>query len=312
MSLQEIPVLVTGGNGFVGGRVAAGLAAAGAEVRALVRRPGDHPGLESPRVVQVEGDFVDPETARRACAGRAFVVHAAATLGESLADARRVNAGGTGGLAAAAREAGCRRFVHISTISVYDWSRVQGIVDETAPLKAGDGPFPHSPAASPFYGLSKADAERALQAEMARGLPATILRLGAVFGLHPTSSWSVLVPDKVRQGEVTVSRDGAGLLPVTHVDNVWHAVELALALPAAIGRAYNIVDEEVTMRRYLEEVRSWFPGAAAEPREAEEPEKESFVGRCSGERIRAELGYRPLRTYREGMEEAAAWWREAR
>lgn len=306
-NLQNLPILVTGGSGFVGSHLASRLAAAGAQVRALVRKRGDHPGLGSPNITQMEGDFVDPATARRACEGMAFVVHSAATIGSDLADARRVNAHGTAVLAAAAREAGCRRFVQISTISVYDFSQGPPVFDETAPLKAIEKAYPHTPAASPHYGLTKAEAERALQAEMERGLEATILRLGAVLGVHPTSSWAISVPAKIRQGKVSLA--GGSALPWTHVENVGLAMELALALPAAAGRAYNVVDGHVSFRQYVEDVRSWFPDAPPAPG-AEEPEKpqSSFVSHCSNDRIRAELGYVPRKTYEDGMAEAKAWW----
>src|SRR6185295_14452944 len=173
-------------------------------------------------------------------------------------------------------------------------------------------PYPHTPAAAPYYGLSKAEAERALQAEMERGLAATILRLGAVLGVHPTSSWAVLVPAKIREGQVSLA--GGSALPWTHVENVGLAMELALANPAAIGRAYNVVDGHVSWRQYVEDVRSWFPDAPPAPGEPEAPSGGggSFVSRCSNDRIRSELGYAPLRSYEEGMAEAEEWWRARR
>jgi nucleoside-diphosphate-sugar epimerase len=310
--LQGRTVLLTGGSGFVGGYLASRLAAAGAQVWALVRQRGDHPGLESSNVTQIEGDFVDPATARGACAGAEIVVHSAATLGADYADAERVNVYGTAVLAAAAREAGCRRFVHISTISVYDWQAAGADGSEDAPLKVLGKSYAFSPAASPHYGLSKAEGERALRAEMERGLPATIFRLGAVLGVHPTSSWAMVVPERIRKGEVTLYNDGTDPLPWTHVENVWHAIELALARPESIGRAYNVVDGHVTMGRYVEDVRSWFPGAPPAPVQPRDPSSSPFVGRSAHDRLPAELGYAPLRTYEAGMAEAAAWWeREA-
>lgn len=308
MTLSGISVLLTGGSGFVGGALAARLAAAGARVRALVRRRGDHPGLESPRITQMEGDFVDPSTAREACAGMEIVLHSAATIGADYADAERVNVHGTAGLAAAAREAGCRRFLHISTISVYDWEAPGADGSEDAPLKVLGKRYAFSPAASPHYGLSKAEGERALRAEMERGLPATIFRLGAVLGVHPTSSWAAVVPARIRRGEVTLYNGGADPLPWTHVDNVGRAIELALGNPASIGRAYNVVDGHVTMGRYVEDVRSWFPDAPPAPVQPRDPSSAPFVGRSAHHRLPAELGYAPLRTYEEGMAEAAAWW----
>jgi nucleoside-diphosphate-sugar epimerase len=308
MDFRDTHVLLTGGSGFVGGALAARLAAAGARVRALVRRRGDHPGLESPNIAQMEGDFVDPATAREACAGIEIVLHCAATIGADYADAERVNVGGTAGLAAAAREAGCRRFLHISTISVYDWEAPGADGSEDAPLKVLGKSYAFSPAASPHYGLSKAEGERALRAEMERGLPATIFRLGAVLGVHPTSSWAAVVPERIRKGEVTLYNGGTDPLPWTHADNVGHAIELALQQPKSIGRAYNGVDGHITMGRYVEDVRSWFPGAPPAPVQPRDPSSAPFVGRSAHDRLPAELGYAPLRSYEEGMAEAAAWW----
>jgi nucleoside-diphosphate-sugar epimerase len=311
MNLTDVPVLVTGGSGFVGSRIAAWLANEGAKVLALVRRADAHPGLESPRITQVEGDFTDPVTAQRVCAGQVLVIHAAATISRDLTDALRVNATGTGVLAAAARIAGCRRFIHISTLSVYDFQTGAQSFDEDSPLRVLGGNYAHSPAASPFYGTTKAEGERALQVEMDRGLPATIFRLAAVLGVHPTSGWAVKVPAKVRDGQVALRGEGRDVLPWTHVDNVVHAIALALDRPVSVGRAYNITDGDVTWRDFAGEMRAWFPGAPPLPVIPPEQVKPSdiFIRHCAGDRVRAELGYAPVRSYAEGMAEAGAWWR---
>ncbi len=315
MNWTDQKVLVTGGTGFIGGSLAERLASAGAKVRAIVRRKEDSPWLAN--VEQMEGDFTDPEAARRVCEGQSIVIHAAASIGGDRDEQRRVNAAGTAGLAAAARLAGCRRFVHISTISVYDWEAAREVdpglapaaeFDETTPLKGGDGTFAHSPAGTPWYGITKAEAEKALEREMALGLPATIFRLGAVLGAHPSSYWAVKIPTAVRAGKVPLVADGIGPLPWTHIENLGHAIDLAVENPVAVGRAYNVVDGHVTMGRYVEDVRAWFPDALPAPRK-DAPKGGTFAERCSGERIRRELGYAPIRSYEDGMAEAAAWWR---
>ena len=303
-------MLVTGGSGFVGSRIAEWLANEGAAVTALVRRAGAHPGLGSPRVTQVEGDFTDPATAERVCAGKAQVFHAAATISKDLDDALHVNATGTRRLAAAARRAGCRRFVHLSTLSVYDFQTGAESFDEDSPLRVLGKNYAHSPAASPYYGTSKAEAERALQSEMALGLPATIFRLAAVLGVHPTSGWAIKVPAKVRDGQVPLRGAGLDILPWTHVDNVVRAIALSLDRPSSIGRAYNVVDGDVTWRDFAGEMRTWFPGAPPLPVIPAENVKPAdiFIRHCTGDRVRAELGYAPVRSYAEGMAEAKAWW----
>lgn len=311
MNLTDVPVLVTGGSGFVGSRIAAWLADEGATVLALVRRAGAHPGLESPRITQVEGDFTDPVTASRFCTGQVLVVHAAATISRDLTEALQVNVSGTGVLAAAARVAGCRRFIHVSTLSVYDFQTGAGSFDEDSPRRTLGKNYAHSPAASPFYGTTKAEGERALQEEMDRGLPATIFRLAAVLGVHPTSGWTVKVPAKVRDGQLALRGEGLDVLPWTHVDNVVHAIALSLDFPAAVGRAYNIVDGDVTWRDFADEMRTWFPDAPPLPviPAAQVKPSDIFIRRCAGVRVRAELGYAPVRSYADGMAEAADWWK---
>ena len=135
MNLKDVPVLVTGGSGFVGGRIAAWLASEGAQVRALVRKVGAHPGLDSPCITQVEGEFTDAATAQRACAGMRWVIHSAATVGQNREEALLINATGTAVLAAAARAARCERFIHLSTVSVYNFQSVHAEFDEDSPMR---------------------------------------------------------------------------------------------------------------------------------------------------------------------------------
>lgn len=310
MKLPDLPVLVTGGSGFVGGAIAAWLAREGARVSALVRKAGAHPGLDSPHVTQIEGEFTDAATGQRVCAGQTYVVHAAATVGKDLAEALAINAHGTATLAAAARAAGCRHFVHISTVSVYDFQAPLASFDEDAPLRELGRTYAHSPAASPHYGIAKAEAERLLWLEVKRGLNATALRLGAVLGVHPTSVWVVKVPPKVRAGQVPLRGDGSDLMTMTHIDNVVRAVALSLGNPAAFGRAYNVVDDEVTWREFIDGIRSWFPDAPPAPVIPAEQVTlaDRFIAPCPSERIKRELGYAPVKRFAEGMAEARAWW----
>lgn len=308
VDLTGVPVLVTGATGFIGSHVARWLAERGARVRALVRSVGAHPNLGSPRIEQLRGDFTDPAVAAAACAGVRYVFHAAATVGRDLADALRVNAEGTATLAAGARAAGCRHFLHVSTVSVYDFASGAARYDEDAPLcspAAGSGGAEAS-VAPPQYGVSKAEAERRLREEGAAGLHFTVFRLGAVLGVHPTSTWGCLIPAQVRKGLVPRRSDDAPI-PMTHVASVIHALDLALDDPAAFGRVYNVVDTEVPWNDYLADVAAFFPDAAPLP----EPGADGgvFIGRCPGERIRRELGFTPQISYAAAQAEAAAWWR---
>jgi nucleoside-diphosphate-sugar epimerase len=296
-------VLLTGGTGFVGSRIARRLLAAGASIRSIVRRPDADPSLQRrdfPAYEEIVGDFVDPSVAAKAAEGCDLVIHAAATAGPDVEPVRRVNVDGTRSMLGAARAAGAARYVQISTISVYEVAGLDA-VDEDAPLKRGADP----------YGTTKAEGDALVLAAMAEGLGATILRPGAILGLHPTSTWALKVPARVRDRQVKLLRDGGNTLPFVHVEDLVDAVSLSLSKDRSIGRVFNVLDTNRTWREYTDEVRRWFD---AEPLESV-PENEAaamtyWTGRFVADRIRTELGWAPSRTFADGMGEAEAYWRQ--
>lgn len=293
-------VLVTGTTGFVGSRVALRLASLGFRVRAIVRRTGAAPDLPGAGVEEIEGDFVDCDVARRAAVGADLVVHCAATSGPDLDLVRRVNADGTRSVVDAAVAAECRRYIQISTGSVYHKDRLE-LVDEEAPLMVEGDP----------YSITKAEADRIVLDAAARGLPAVILRPGAILGFHPTSTWAVKMPARVRNREIKLSIDGLNVVPYVHVEDLVDAIVLALGDQRAIGRVYNVADGQMTLKEYTDEIRGWFgtPPLDIVPKE-QVPAGGYWTGTYDARRIRNELHYAPRRTYAEGMAEAGRYWRQ--
>jgi nucleoside-diphosphate-sugar epimerase len=95
------------------------LSAGGLRVRAMVRTPDQARMAARRGWLPVTGDLGVPESLRPAADGADLVVHAAAYLGRDRDVAEAVNVAGTRWLAEAALAAGVRRFVHISTMSVW-------------------------------------------------------------------------------------------------------------------------------------------------------------------------------------------------
>jgi len=122
MSLQMAgSIFLTGASGFLGGRLLARLAAGGSErVVCLCRKAAAPTGGGLPANVEcVPGDLDDREAYAAALASCDTVVHLAAATGkQSPAEYWRVNRDGTEALVLAARRAGVRRFLHVSTIAV--------------------------------------------------------------------------------------------------------------------------------------------------------------------------------------------------
>jgi nucleoside-diphosphate-sugar epimerase len=132
-------------------------------------------------------------------------------------------AGGARTLVQAALQAGCRRIVHLSTMSVYGGA--EGSVREDTPLDPGLG----------WYGRAKCEAEAAMRDFVQRGGEAILLRPGCVFGAG-SQLWVGRIGRWLRAGRLgDLGIAGDGWANLVHVDDVCQAVLLALQLPPAPG-----------------------------------------------------------------------------
>jgi len=232
--------LVTGASGFVGGRLARRLLAAGRRVRAVARSPV--PELAQLGAETMRADIADPAAMATACRGVATVFHAAARVGVwgPRAQFERTNIGGAQAIVGACRAQGVARLVFTSSPSVVFNDADLAGVDETQPRGTS---FPAD------YPRTKAEAERLILEAHEPGRLATC-------ALRPHLIWGVgdqnLIPRVVaraRAGRLRIVGSGKNVVDLTHVENVVDAhlaAELALAAPesAAGGRPYFITNGE--------------------------------------------------------------------
>ena len=246
------PVLVTGGTGFLGGRLVARLVAAGRSVRVFGRTPA--PDLEQRGVRFIRGSVDDAEAVRTACAEVDTVFHVAAKVGVwgRYEDFYRTNVLGTRAILDGCRVHGVRRLVYTSTPSVVYNGRDLANADESLPLTTD------CPSA---YPLTKALAEREV---LAANSPTF-----ATMALRPHLIWGVgdphLVPrvlERARAGRLRVVGSGCNRVDMVHVENAVDAHLLAerallggvapsqrsdgrgVQSPPASGRAYFITNGE--------------------------------------------------------------------
>jgi nucleoside-diphosphate-sugar epimerase len=179
---------ITGGAGFLGLHLSRRLLADGHSVRSLDLAPLDDPHLES-EVEELRGDVRDRDACARLVDGADVLVHAAAALPirGTRDDIYSANVAGTGNVFTAARDAGVRRGIFISSTAVYGVPKVHPI-HEDAPL-VGVG----------HYGGSKIAAERVVMDFLRTGLETVIIRPKTFVGAERLGVFEILF-DWIREG----------------------------------------------------------------------------------------------------------------
>ncbi len=238
---------ITGATGFVGSHVAERVRAQGHTARCLVRASSDTDFLKSIGAEIVVGELTDAETLANALRGVDVVVHSAAKVGDwgPVGDYRQVNVEGLRSLLDAVKGVRISRFVHVSSLGVYEARHHYG-TDETEPLPAEhiDG-----------YTQSKVEAEAlSLDYHRKHGVPVAVLRPGFIYGPRDRSVLPRLI-ERLKAGSVVYIARGQHALNTTFVGNLIDAIMLAATHPAAVGEVFNITDGDfVSKRKFFEAV----------------------------------------------------------
>lgn len=235
-------ILVTGATGFVGSHVVERCHGLRIPVRAIVRKGSDVALLAQWGTELIEGDLTDASAVERSVRSATVIVHCAAKVGDwgPVEPYREANVRSLEKLLAAAEAAGTlRRFVHISSLGVYEARDHHGTDETEEPSTSGiDG-----------YTLTKIEAENLVHQHIReRRLPATILRPGFIYGPRDRSVLPRLL-ERLRRRQVKFFGSGEQLMNNTFVDNLVDAIFAAIDLPQAVGQVYNITDKQLVSKR---------------------------------------------------------------
>jgi nucleoside-diphosphate-sugar epimerase len=164
---------------------------------------------------------------------------------------------------------------------------------------------------------SKVAVEAVIREAQAEGdLPATILRLPAVYGPHDPLAREWFFVKRVLDGRqrIALPDGGLSLFHRGYVHDVALAVLLALESPKAVGRTYNVGHERVLTARGIAEMvgetmgHKWevvaIPGERLPPTN---PYAAPYHVVYDLSRIRADLGYRESVSLEDGIQRTVEW-----
>lgn len=211
---------------------------------ALARSDSSAKAVEALGATAVRGDLDNVAAMTEGCKGCDVVFHSAAHLNhyDPLPVHMRVTVQGTENTLAAARAAGVKRFVHVSTEAVLGDGNPIIRADETRPLPA-----------KPYgvYPISKGAAEKAAIAANGKGgMETVVVRPRFIWGKGDTTLLPQLV-ESVKKGQFGWIDGGRYLTSTVHIDNCIEGMLLA-AEKGVPGSIYFLTDgPPVETREFL-------------------------------------------------------------
>jgi UDP-glucose 4-epimerase len=306
-----VRVLVTGGAGFIGSHVVDGCIAAGHEVLIVDDLSSGKRENLNPKARFHQLDILDPRTAEVIRTERPDVIaHHAAQMDvrRSVADPvfdARVNVLGTIGLLEAARQAGVRKFLFVSS-----GGAVYG-EQETFPAPETHPTNPVSP-----YGVSKRSGELyAFFYQAEYGLPFVALRYANVYGPrqdpHGEAGVVAIFTGRMLRGEpITVNGDGGQTRDYVFVGDVaranLRALERDVTGPVNIGTGV-----ETDVNRLAAELLA-ATGSRSEVRHGPAKPGEQRRSVVDVRRAAEVLGWRPEVSLADGLRRTVEFFRARR
>jgi dTDP-glucose 4,6-dehydratase len=211
------------------------------------------------------------------------------------------NVAGTLQLLEAARAAGVRRFLQVSTDEVYGSLGPSGAFEETTPIS------PRSP-----YSASKAAADHFVMAfHHTHGLDTVITRCSNNYGPYqfPEKLIPLMILNAFEGKPLPVYGDGLYVRDWIHVEDHCEAVDLVLEGGVA-GEVYNVGAENE--RPNLDVVRTILRLTGRDESLIRHvPDRPGHDRRyaMNARKIREQLGWRPRHDFDQGLADTVAWYR---
>lgn len=231
-------VFITGGTGFVGGRVVELLRGTPHELRCLVRDPKKARAVRDAGADIIVGDLTDKASLLEGMRGCDWVASIANLLEFWVPDRSaytRVNVEGTRNVLEAALETGVSKVVHVSTVAVYG--------DAEWPISEDSTPGPK--VVGEYMRSKRVGDDVAWELYETRGLPLVMVYPGGVIGPHDPKAAGRYIRDVVN-GVMPAQVVTRSVFPWVHVRDVASGIVKALEKDGNVGERYFLVAENLT------------------------------------------------------------------
>jgi len=230
-------VLITGGTGFIGSRLALRCLAEGHEVAVLGQENTDAEAANRQYLEAQGADVITASVTDRECLfavmpGIELVYHLAAAQHEANVPEQHfweVNVTGTQHLLDASVKAGVKRFIHGSTIGVYG-AASSGVIDEQSPLQPDN-----------IYGETKLEGEKRVLCQRDQ-LPVVIVRISETYG---PGDYRLLKLFKAIQKRVFLMiGNGQNVHHLIYIDDLVEGLTVAATVAGAVGETFVLAGKE--------------------------------------------------------------------
>ncbi|MGQ9760152.1 MAG: NAD-dependent epimerase/dehydratase family protein [Candidatus Methanomethylicaceae archaeon] len=282
-------VLITGGGGFVGSRLARACLQKGDEVLILDKAKGELEVFTHQNMQFIGGEVEDRELVKEIVKGCDVVYYCAWSFAEKASDGFKTDVLGFLNVIDACCDSGVKQIIFPSSSVIYG-EPIKTPITEDHPLLV-------ERSRAPIHALTKLAVEKAMMIYYKeRGFPFTIFRFWWAFGDEriPGGTLRKIIDSALKGEDLQVPRGAAG--SILYTNDLVEIFETASLNSRAYGKIYNLLSFNMTWKEILETIVS-ISGSRSKVVEVE-PSEWKGPGFLSGNwilddrRLREELGFR--------------------
>jgi nucleoside-diphosphate-sugar epimerase len=234
MNLHGKTILVTGGTGFIGGRLIEKLILEHrARVRVMIRQFSTAVRVARFPVEIVCGDITDETFVRKAVAGCDYVFHCAHDYKLSKDVQSQAAAQATKNISEAVIDEGVSRMIHVSSLSVYGSTSDGALTEQTLWTKSDHA----------YVEAKRAAEQLVLELYKEKHLPVVVLQPTIVYGPF-AKVWTLDLINQLKTGTVPLVNGGQGYCNPVYIDDCIDAMLLAATKPDVLGETFLISGKE--------------------------------------------------------------------